>query len=190
MANITTALGLDEVIEKADPHELHTLLVTVVSVSKKGFVAMGKILRELKKGDVYKKSVGAGVDTWETYLRQPEIGLATGEANRLIQIYEEMVLRLGYDEDTVADIPIKNAHYLLPLIKNLKTKDEADELVADATLLSQKDFRSRIVDKKIDEGETVLTYSYLLMKKTNETGTMERIMDIDSDTLKATLNLD
>lgn len=153
---------------------------------------MGKVLYHLKKGDKFKKAVGMGADKWEDYLRQPEIALATGEASRLMQVYEQFILRLGYDEDTVSAVPVKNMHYLLPLVKKIKTKEEADELVADATILSQKDFKERIYDAKaLEMGEAATrTFEYLIMRKTLETGTMDKVMDIDSDTIKRTFNLD
>jgi len=183
---------MTDLIEMTDnPNQLHQYLLQVVSISKKSFVVIGKVLYHLKQDDKYKEAVGAGADTWEDYLRQPEIGLATGEASRLIQIYSEFMVRLGYDEDTISEIPIKNMHYLLPLVKKLGTRDEADELVADATLLSQRDFKERIYDahaRALGESAT-RTYEYMVMKKTVETGTLERIMDINSEIIKRAFNL-
>lgn len=172
------------------PPELHQMLVTVVGFSKKGFVAMGKILRALKLNSQFKSAVGQGIDTWEEYLRQPEIGLAAGEANRLIQIYEEFCVRLGYDEDTISAIPIKNIHYLLPIVKAMSSQEQADELIADATLLSQRDFKERLYDKKVEAGEPTRTFEYLIMAKTLETGTLSKVMGIDSMTIKRAFNLD
>lgn len=177
-------------IDKATPPQLHTLLIGVISFSKKGFVTMGKLLRELKDDSKFRNAVGYGIDNWEDYLRQPEIGLSTNEANRLIQIYEEFIVRLGYDEDTISNIPVKNMHYLLPLVKKMAYKEEADELIADATLLSQKDFKERLYDKKVEAGEPQRTFEYMLMRKTLETGTMDRVPNIDSDLIKKTFNLE
>ena len=179
------------IVTKATPHELHKMLCSVVSISKKGFVAMGKILRELKDHDKFKKAIGSGIDTWEEYLRQPEIGLSTGEANRLISIYQEFVLRLGYDEETISKVPLKNVHYLLTLAKKMKTQEEVDPLLADATLLSQKDFKLRIYDAKAEEMgiAATKTLEYFIMAKTLETGTLERVMGISSDLIKDTFNL-
>ncbi len=177
-------------VDKATPDELHQMLVAVVSVSKKGFVAMGKILRELKKKEVYKKAVGQGIDTWSDYLKQPEIGLSAGEANRLIQIYDEFIVRLGYDEETIAQVPIKNMHYLLPMVKKMKSKEESDELIADATLLSQKDFKERMFDKRVEGGDTTRTFEYLIMRRTVETGALDKVPGIESDTIKVMFNLE
>ncbi len=184
---------MDELVElTGSPHKLHEYLLHVVSISKKSFVVIGKCLYYLKKDGAYQDAVGKGADSWEDYLRQPEIGLAVGEASRLIQIYEQFILRLGYDEDTISDIPVKNMHYLLPLVKKLKDRDETDELVADATLLSQKDFKERIYDRKaesVGDGAT-RTFEYMIMRKTLETNTLDKVMDIDSDTIKMTFKLE
>lgn len=152
---------------------------------------MGKILRELKKKDTFKNAIGKGIDTWADYLKQPEIGLAPQEANRLIQIYEEFILRLGYDEETISAVPVKNMHYLLPLVKKLNSKDETDELVADATLLPQKDFKERIYDRKVEaDGNVTRTYEYMIMQKTLETNTLKRVPGIESDTIRITFSLE
>ena len=175
-----------------NPNELHKYLLHVVSISKKSFVVIGKILYHLKQEDKFKQAVGMGADTWVDYLKQPEIGLSVGEASRLMQIYEEFILRLGYDEHTISEVPVKNMHYLLPLVKKMKEKDDADDLVACATILSQKDFKEKIYDAKAEEmgAEATRTFEYLVMRKTLETNTMDKVMDISSDLIKRTFNLE
>jgi len=174
-----------------NPHKLHEALKYVVHLSKRSFVITGRILYELKADNKFKEAVGAGADTWEDYLRQPEIGLSVSEASRLMQIYEEFILRLGYDEDTISSVPIKNMHYLLPLAKKMEDREAVDELVADATLLAQKDFKARIFDVKSKElGITEKTFEYLIMRKTLETGAMEKVHDISSDMIKRAFNLE
>lgn len=179
-----------------DPVALHKILVSILGYSKHSFVAIGKVLKELKKEDAFKKITGSGgsgetLDRWEGYLGLKEIGLTPGEAARLIRIYDEFVVRLGYDEDTIAAIPVKNIHYLLPIIKKMDSREEADELVADATLMSQRDFKELVYElKKKAAGEkAVRTYEYIVMKKTMETGTMSRV-NIASDNIKEKLELE
>ncbi len=178
------------VITPNDPRKLHESLLMVVHLSKKSFVTIGKILYELRLGDKFKSAVGAGADTWPDYLKQPEIGLSVGEASRLIQIYEELILRLDYDEDTIAEIPVKNAHYLLPLVKGIE-REEADELVVEATLMSQKDFKSKVYEARMEKQgkKPVLTYQYLVMRKAKETGNLERVHDVTNDQIKKAFDL-
>lgn len=175
-----------------DPRKLHEMLLTVVHLSKKSFVTMGRILHALKQDDNYKTAVGKGADDWDDYLRQPEIGLSSSEASRLITIYKEFILRLGYDEQTISEVPIKNMHYLLPLVKKLKTKEEADDLVCEATLMSQKDFKERIYEAKAEEmgSGATRTFEYMIMRKTLETNTLDKVHGIDSETIRSAFNLE
>lgn len=170
--------------------ELHEYLLKIIRIAKTSAVLMGKTLYELKQGDKFKTAVGAGADNWDDYLKQPEIGLHRHEANRFIQIYELMVLKWGYDEDTISEIPVKNLHYLLPLAKKAGNKDEVDGLVADATLLSQKDFKEKIFDKKVEEGNVSDTFEYLIMKKYDADGHMTKVHEISSDMIRSAFNLE
>ena len=70
----------------SSPLEDHQLLLKMVHHAKINFVQMGAVLKYLKEGDNFKLTTG-GIDTWEEYVRQPEISLSNGESNRLIQIY-------------------------------------------------------------------------------------------------------
>jgi len=172
------------VLDNFDPHSLHKALVMVVSFSKRSFVTMGKILHELKENNKWHEAIG-GVESWEDYLKQPEIGLSSNEANRLIQIYYHFVLRLGYDEEKISNIPVKAIHYLLPLAKNAETQEDIDGLVEDAIVLSQHDFRERLHDVKSEKNPTLTkTFEYMVMRRTIETGAMEKVHGIDSDMIK------
>lgn len=178
----------------SNPSELHHLLTNEVEMSKHGFVSMGKLLYELKSNDSYLQAVGEGIETWQSYLAQPEIGLSVGEANRLIQIYETFVLKFGIEEGYLASVPVKNLHYLLPMAKYMDEVSENGEehpihaLLADAAHLSQRDFRERVRDLQNDDG--VRTYEYIIMRKCRETGGMRKVHDIESEVIKTTFGLD
>jgi len=167
------------------PFNLHQQLVEVILHSKKSFVVMGKLLYELKNKSLFKKAVGDGIETWEDYIQQPEIGLSRGEADRLLQIYEQFVLRYGFDEDFVSGVPIKNLHYLLPLAKGDKDAN-MEELLSAAKELSQRDFRERVGEIKYE----TRTYEYLVMKRCVETGSLSKVHDIDSEIIKQTFGLE
>lgn len=176
-----------QALSNFSPLELHEKLLESISYTKKGFIIIGKLLYELKNDNTFALAIGAGIDSWRDYLSQPEIGLTIGEASRLIQIYEEFVLRLGLSEDIVASIPIKNLHYLLPIAKQAQTVEDMGGLVGDAQTLSQKDFKERLYEVKHYEDER--TYGYLVMKRCIETGVLSRVHDISSEMLKRTFNL-
>lgn len=143
---------------------------------------MGKLLYELKKGG-FKDAVGAGIDTWDDYIAQPEINLSKGEADRLVQIYEQFVCRFGLTEKQMSEIPIKNLHYLLPIVKRQRdSHDEGTlELIESASVLSQKDFKLRVGEIKYDGN---LTYEYMVMKRCNETGSLSKVHDISSKAIQ------
>lgn len=152
---------------------------------------MGQLLHTLKEKGSFKQAIGAGVDTWDDYIAQPEISLSRGEADRLIQIYDQFVIRFGYKPQFISEIPIKNLHYLLPYVKAI-SRDNTDpkkleEMLHSAKDLSQRDFRERVADLKL--GESKRTYTYLVMKKCVETGTMSKVHDISSEVIEDTFGL-
>jgi len=159
-------------------YEYHQALIKLVLAAKQNFVLMGEILYNLKRDDNFKRAVGKGIDTWVDYVKQPEIGLSKGEANRLVQIYEHFVKRLGFSPEIISEVPVKNLHYLLPIVKKMDNEDDVGALLADATMLSQRDFKERVFDIKHDENRT---YEYIIFKKCVETGTLTRIYDISSE---------
>lgn len=171
-----------------DSSQLHQELARTVLGSKVQFIEVGKLLYELKQEDNFREAVGDGIDTWNAYLAQPEIGLSISEANRLISIYETFVLNYGYSEVEVAEVPIKNLHYLLPLAKSGEDKEIVDELFQEATHLSQRDFKERVHEHKDDTG--VRTYEFVVMKKCIETGTMRKVHAIPSELIKEAFSLD
>jgi len=164
---------------------LHQKLLESISFTKTGFVVIGKLLHHLYADSTFLQAVGEGINTWDDYISQPEICLARGEASRLIQIYEQFVLRLGLSEEDVAKIPLKNIHYLLPIVKGAteENADEIRELVEDARVLSQKDFKERVYEAKHEEQER--TYEYLVMKRCHETGVLSKIHNIPQEAITA-----
>lgn len=169
---------------------LHTKLLEVILNSKRNFVVMGQLLHELKEEDNFKLVIGEGIDTWNDYISQPEIGLSKAEADRLIQIYEQFVLRFGISPEELATVPVKNIHYLLPIIKEMDETEEnsVEAYLADARELSQKDFRERVHDIKSGE-DGLRTYEYVVMRKCLETGGLQKVHGIDSETIRQTFNL-
>lgn len=163
----------------------HSKLIETIGFSKKSFIIIGKLLFILRRNETYKNAIGEC--SWTEYIAQPEISLTKGEADRLIQIYEEFVKRLGFSEDEVAEIPIKNIHYLLPIAKS-KERGAVEPLFYDAQHLSQKDFRERIYDIKHNTDNR--TYSYMVMRKCNETGTLTKVHNISSEEIIEKLNVE
>ena len=159
----------------------HEKLTHLIKLSKLNFLSLGAHLLMLKKDNFFKKAVGAGIDTWEDYLAQPEINISPGEASRLMQIYDYFVVQLKYPAEDVSNIPIKNLHYLLPIIKK-ESDERVRELFDDAKVLSQKDFKIRVAEYKVPENK--FTYDFLVMKKCNETGLLSKVHGIPGEEIK------
>ena len=100
------------------------------------------------------------------------------------QIYQTFILELGYGEDYISDIPIKNLHYLLPIAKN---GGDIEELANHAKVLSQKDFRELVHELKTDSPDR--TYEYMIMRKCLETGNLNKVHGIDSEQIINKFNL-
>lgn len=163
----------------------HQNLLTLLRNSRKNFIFQGKILYLLRVNGAYKNSFGA--DTWDDYLKSPEIGMSRREADLLIKIYETFVLKFGYSEEYLSEIPRTAINLILPFISKYP-KEKIEEMLLAAQTLSIKDFKERFYDIRSDnKGER--TYEYIIMKRCIETGTMEKIHDIESDKIKEFFNL-
>lgn len=167
------------------PHELYTSLVAKTEVMNYNFISLGKTLRDLKEGDRFREAVG-DIDTWQHFVKQPEIGLTVGEANKLIDLYTTFVLELGYSEEQLSSISLKNLKVLLPLVK--QGVQNLEELMDQARTLSDKDFKDALIETSESLVEVPRTYKYVVMKVCNETKNMSKVHEI-TDEIKQQLNL-
>lgn len=152
---------------KEDPqaYNAYTKLVSTCRVAKNNYLAMGELLSELKTGDKFKDAVG-DTETWNQFLKQPEIGLSIGEADKLIKIYNRLVLDNSIEITKLENISLKN-------LKKLSDQETiTGELVDMAMTLSDQDFREVIAE---NSGIMERTYTYMIMKKCKETGSMTKV---------------
>lgn len=119
-------------------------------------------------------------------MKQPEIGLTVGEANKLIDLYTTFVLELGYSEEQLSSISLKNLKVLLPLVK--QGVQNLEELMDQARTLSDKDFKDALIETSESLVEVPRTYKYVVMKVCNETKNMSKVHEI-TDEIKQQLNL-
>lgn len=156
-------------------------LVYLQNHSRKLDVVRGKILWALRENDRYLEAFGEGVDTWEEFLRSPEIGLTPSEANRMMQMYEWYVLKYEYTEDELAKVPLKSLHYLLPRIKSGEVStEEVPELMASAKELTFHQFKELVYDHNGQERN----YSLCLMKRCDQTGNLYKVPNVTHEQLK------
>lgn len=170
------------------PYELYTSLVAKSKVMNYNYIELGRVLKGLKDGDKWLEATG-GIDTWQSFVKQPEVGLSVKEAETLITIYTVFVEDFGYDVDYLSGISIKNLKLLLKLSHDvdLRSSDpNIEELLEQAKMLSDRDFKEAIIEKDMALGEMSRTYTYSIMQKCNETGTMRKVHGISSQLVKDT----
>ncbi len=160
------------------PHELYISLIAKTDQINFHFFSLGKILRDLKEEDNYKKAIG-DTDTWQHFVKQPEIGLTVGEANKLIDIYQTYIEDLGYSEEQLSSISFKNLKILLPIIKEGVQNHE--ELIDKARTLSDKDLKDALIETEESLNEVPKTYKYVVMKICNETKNMSKVHELTED---------
>lgn len=168
-----------------EPHELHKKLVSTVHKNKINFIEQGRILSQLRKYSTYREAIGDGVDSWHEYLSQPEIGMSPTQANKLLNIYELFIEKLKYEEEEIIKIPIKTINYITKRKEEFEefSKEDKDEIINQAQFLSYKDFKEAFFDKKSEESKEVRTYTYILMKKCDQTSIMKKVHDVDQELL-------
>lgn len=125
---------------------------------------LGKTLSYCK--DNYKDLVGEGINTWRDFVEQPEIGLTVREANMLVDLSEWL---------DGMDVPLEDLNLATAKFGASKGITEP-ELVDDMKVLSLKDFKERHYDAKNGDNAP-RTYKYLIMKRCNETGTLQKVYD-------------
>lgn len=167
------------------PNDLHKSFLEVVTKNKKNFLEQGKLLWNLRKNSIYRIAIGdGGVDSWHEYLSQPEIGMSPTQANKLLNIYDLFIKRLEFSEEEIIKIPIKTLNYLAKRKEEIERlgKEKQEEIIAQAQVLHFKDFKEAYFDQlqvseELGQSESGRTFSYILMKKCDQTGNMTKIHD-------------
>ncbi len=177
-------------ISNMTARETYNLIVATERATRFNYVSLGKLLKNIKEDDEYLNAVG-GIETWNQFLKQPEIGLSVYQANKLIDIYDTFVTGLGVSEEYLSEISLPNIKRLLAFLKTKQYVDgfSIEELLEQAKILSDRDFKDVLIENNEKLGDQVRTYTYLIMKKCNETGNLTKVHDISSEDIKSKFNL-
>lgn len=155
----------------------YEILMNTIMVHRGSAILIGKGLYYMHDSETYKF---VGSDTWHDFLKT--LGISVSEANRSMDLYETFCLKMGYPVEELAEAKTKSLHYLLPVAKSGTIPEpRIRELVEDAKHLTQNQFRENIFDAK--PGEGLRTYKFVLMRKCNETGTLQRMQEITHETI-------
>lgn len=125
----------------------------------------------------YEEMVGEGITSWSDFLAQPEIGLTVREANGLIKLHD-WVNETGVN---IKDVNLSSAKFAAN--KGLDINGVEDDI----NMLSLKDFKERHYDVSKGEDNAPRTYTYLLMRKCNETNSLSRVYDEEAEKLLETI---
>lgn len=151
--------------------EQHEKFLALCRKEKIRDIVLGGQLWVMKQFNTYRQATG--INTWEEYLEQPEVNISKHRASKLISIYLYFAENLKFSPEEVADVPTYAMDYIRQ--KGITDKQLILDLFDDARVLSARDFKEKFHD---DVVQTDRTYTYLLMKKCVETGTMTKVHDV------------
>lgn len=140
---------------------------------------VGMYLSELKKTGHYKEVMGEGQDKWHDFLF--EWGITPYQANQLMRA-ADVLENVEKPTKQAAEIPAATLKYLGSLDQEI-----TQEMLDEAKVLTLKDFKERYYDI-VTEDKGKRTYSYMVMRKCNETGTLSRVQGVESDAITNTFN--
>lgn len=133
----------------------------------------GRELSQLKKKNLYKKAVGAGIDTWHHFLKLPEIDITQHEAKKLIDIHEFFFNKSELSMEELSLCKIDNLSYIIK--EEIEPTDDILEL---AETLSHQEFKEAVTDMKKGEDRQ---YDYLVMQRVKETNNLRRVKGISTE---------
>ena len=162
-----------------DYQSIHNQLVGTIRMARLNYLMIGQSLIALKKDDNFQKVHGEG--NWFNYISQPEIGFTNHEYKKVKEVLDT------FDEsyfNTLTEIPFRHLHLLT------KSEDPIG-LLDDALVLSYKDLKERVVDVKKETANepNTRTHKYVVMRKCVETGTLNKVYDVESEEIENKFNL-
>ena len=160
----------------------HTKVVELQRLEKSKDILLAHYLYHLRNDSGFAKA--SGIPVWEDYIRQPEIGISRHKADELTKLYRYFVIEQGFNYPELQHIPVSKLSLIAR--KQLDSKLKIQELLDHAEHLTTRDFKEQLYDMT---SSSERTYQYVIMKKCNETGNLEKIHDIDSDRIRDTFKL-
>lgn len=103
-----------------------------------------RLLSMMKDKELYKAVLGDDKAEWVAYLGQVETFYSRNTVYNLMRVYDKFVIDLGYDFETISDIPLSRLTALLVVINNENMTDLLDK----ARVLTSRDFNDEIREIK------------------------------------------
>lgn len=94
------------------------------------------LLKEMKDYGLFKAVLGDEQAEWVAYLGQIEVFYSRNEVYNLMRIYDKFVDDLGYEFDSICDVPVSRLVELLSVVD----RHNVEDLLENARILTSRDF--------------------------------------------------
>lgn len=107
---------------------------------EQGFIKLGEYLYNIKKKALYEPNW----TSWEEY--REELHMSENSVNKLVQIYSKLILAYNVSPDKIVNAG--GPSVIADLLPILNSKEQAEEWLEKASLLTRKDLRDEIKEEK------------------------------------------
>lgn len=122
------------------PHDRYQHVVYLIVQQRKLFLSLGKELKDIKEGKLYKEMGEGGYETWDQFLASPEIDLRRSTADMYIKVYSFYIEKMKLPEEEVLQIPVGRLNLMSAKLESLP-EDQRKEFIAKAITLGYTDFQ-------------------------------------------------
>ena len=117
-----------------------------LTISKKhhlenGWLELCARLKEIRDNGMYE----GRWDSFEDFLKDPEMGMDKSTASRMITIHEVLIVKYNIEPNTISKVGWTKASELLPVINS---KEDAEEWLETASVLSKDDLRKEVKEAR------------------------------------------
>lgn len=133
---------MNQSLSETQQHNFCLKLIEAKNEIELRFLEMGKCLKEIYENRYYE----AGWTCWDEYIM--DLKISNGTALRLINIYKVFILRYNFTPAQLAKAGWTAIAELLPQIKENTPQSEAKDWVEQSIVLSRKDLRRAIFERK------------------------------------------
>ena len=136
-----------EIVRGTQAHELENRIIEIKKGVNQSVWDLAEILCTIHNNQYYKE---LGYESFETWIRCPEIDLAPATASTYMNLYREYVLKHNIQPAELAGIDYTKLYDMIPAVSN-KSEDEVKEWVEKARTLRRVDLKREIQVVKASE---------------------------------------
>jgi len=121
------------------------------------FIRLGYLL---KLAQEEKLAQAMGYDTWAQYLATPEISISVSTASRLVNIWDILVLKHKFKTEGLTAIDMSKLFEILPVVRQLKSKNEVSDWLDKARELGMRDLRTEKISFQTGNDSATCKHDY------------------------------